>query len=54
LYETFIHDLRQKYFAPDREKRAAEWESPSIPALDGAALEQRIEQLSRRDWKWPL
>lgn len=54
LYETFINDQKQTFFSPDREKRATEWESPSIPALKGAALEPVIERLTKKGWKWPL
>jgi len=54
LYETFINDQKQTFFTPDREKRAAEWESPSIPAQKGAALEQTIDRLTKKGWKWPL
>lgn len=54
LYETFINDQKQTFFSPDREKRATEWESPSIPALKVAALEPVIERLVKKGWKWPL
>ena len=54
LIETFINDQKQTFFVSDREKRAADWETPSIPALKGPALEQAVERLKKKDWKWPL
>ena len=54
LHETFINDQKQTFFAPDREKRTAEWGAPSIPALNQAALEQAVDRLTKKGWKWPL
>ena len=54
LHDTFINDGKQTFFSSGREQRAREWDSPSLPALNGEALERRIESLTKKDWKWPL